>query len=117
MGQQLLVLETVGRRSGKTYKTPLGALGHDGGLYVIATRGPQTDWYQNALVAGRVQITRAGQRRPMRAVAVTDAGQKQALIAAYIARFPQVSGQLARSTGTDDAATQARRVEILRLEA
>jgi deazaflavin-dependent oxidoreductase (nitroreductase family) len=117
MGKQLLVLETRGRRSGKIYKTPLGALEQDGGLYVIATRGPQTDWYQNARAADRVQVSRAGQRRPMRAVPVTAADQKQALIAAYIQRFPQVSAQLARATGTEDAAEQARRVEILRLEA
>lgn len=117
MGKQLLVLETKGRRSGRVYRTPLGALEQDGGLYVIATRGAHTDWYQNARAAGRVSVTRAGQRRPMHASIVTDAGLKKALIAAYIRRFPQVSAQLARATGTEDAAEQARRVEILLLEA
>ncbi|MDQ2806528.1 MAG: nitroreductase family deazaflavin-dependent oxidoreductase [Chloroflexota bacterium] len=117
MGKQLLVLETRGRRSGKVYKTPLGPLDEGGALYLIASRGPRTDWYRNALAAGTVTVTRAGRRSAMRAAAVTDPAEKATLMQTYQARFPQVQRQFAQAAGSDDPAVIAERVGILCLRA
>lgn len=117
LGKQLVVLETRGRRSGKVYKTPLGPLDEAGDLYLVAARGPATDWYRNALVAGTVTVTRAGRRSTMRAAAVTDPAEKATLMQTYQARFPQVRGQLTQSTGSSDPNVMAERVAILRLRA
>lgn len=117
LGKQLLVLETRGRRSGKVYKTPLGPLDEGGALYLIASRGPATDWYRNALAAGTVTVTRAGRRSPMRVAAVTNPAEKATLMQTYQARFPQVQRQFAQAAGSTDPALIAARVGILRLQA
>lgn len=42
----------TGRRSGRSYETPL-ILGRAGGSFIAElTYGPQVDWYQNVVVAG-----------------------------------------------------------------
>ena len=42
----------VGRRSGRTYETPVNVF-RDGGRYVFAlTYGPESDWVRNVLAAG-----------------------------------------------------------------
>jgi deazaflavin-dependent oxidoreductase (nitroreductase family) len=42
----------VGRRSGKSYETPIFALLIDGGFILALTYGPNVDWYRNVLAAG-----------------------------------------------------------------
>ena len=115
LGKQLVVLETRGRRSGKVYKTPLGPLDEAGDLYLVAARGPATDWYRNALAADTVTITRNGRRSTYHAEALTAADHKRALVDTYLTRFPQVRGQLTQSTGSSDPTVMAERVAILRL--
>ncbi len=115
LGKQLLVLETRGRRSGKVYKTPLGGMDEGGHLYLVASRGPGTDWYRNALAAGTVTVTRSGRRSAMRGAAVTDPATKMTLMQAYNARFPQAQRQFVQAAGTSDPALLAERVGILRL--
>ena len=47
------VLEVKGRRSGKTYRTPVNLLERDGHRYLVGGRG-HTAWAKNALAAGAV---------------------------------------------------------------
>ncbi len=50
-----------GRRSGRTYRTPVNAF-RDGDDYVIAlTYGPQADWVRNVLAAGGCELVTRGQ--------------------------------------------------------
>jgi deazaflavin-dependent oxidoreductase (nitroreductase family) len=53
---QLLVLEHVGRRSGRQYRTPLNfaRVGED--VYVLAAFGPKTHWYRNILATAEAAV-------------------------------------------------------------
>jgi|SRR5579871_2964562 deazaflavin-dependent oxidoreductase (nitroreductase family) len=56
------ILTHVGRKSGKTYRTPINAF-RDGNDYIFAlTYGPDTDWMRNVQAAGGCEILTRGQQ-------------------------------------------------------
>ena len=56
-----IVIHT-GRRSGRTYRTPINAF-RDGNDYIIAlTYGPQTDWVRNVEAAGACELVTRGRQ-------------------------------------------------------
>jgi deazaflavin-dependent oxidoreductase (nitroreductase family) len=56
------VVEHVGRRSGRTYRTPVN-LFRDGDRYVIAmTYGRDSQWVHNVLAAGGADVETRGRR-------------------------------------------------------
>lgn len=61
------ILEHVGRRSGKPYRTPLTVFTTDEGVAILLTYGPDRDWLKNITAAGTAQMQRRG-----RTFAVTD---------------------------------------------
>ncbi len=46
------VVRHTGRRSGKTFETPIFAFPVVDGFVVVLTYGPEVDWYRNVLAAG-----------------------------------------------------------------
>jgi len=50
-----------GRRSGKTYRTPVNVFRTPDGFVVALTYGPDTDWVRNVLAAGGCEIETRGQ--------------------------------------------------------
>ena len=51
----------LGRRSGKTYRTPVNVFPRPGNRYVLAlTYGPDTDWVKNVLAAGGCELLTRG---------------------------------------------------------
>ena len=57
------IVEHVGRRSGRTYRTPVNIFRHGEGGYVIAlTYGRDAEWVRNAMAAGGVQVETRGRR-------------------------------------------------------
>ncbi len=55
------LLEVRGRKSGKTFTTPVNLLEFNGRRYLVAARG-ETQWARNTRAAGRVAL-RKGSRR------------------------------------------------------
>jgi len=55
------LLTHVGRRTRKTYQTPLGAQPHGDGFVVSLPYGSQTDWCRNVVAAGMCELTWKGQ--------------------------------------------------------
>jgi deazaflavin-dependent oxidoreductase (nitroreductase family) len=51
-GSSWCLLTHVGRRSGNTYQTPLGAYPYGDGFLLPLAYGPHTDWYRNLMAAG-----------------------------------------------------------------
>ena len=49
------ILEHVGRRSGKPYRTPLTVFTTDDGVAILLTYGPDRDWLKNITAAGRAR--------------------------------------------------------------
>ena len=54
------ILEHVGRRSGKRYRTPLNVFPTDDGVAVLLTYGPNRDWLKNLTTAGQGRMQRYG---------------------------------------------------------
>lgn len=54
------ILEHVGRRSGRTYRTPLTVFTTDDGVAILLTYGPNRDWLKNLTAAGGGQLRRHG---------------------------------------------------------
>lgn len=46
----------VGRRSGKSYETPIIVEPSAGGFVIALTYGPEVDWYRNVVAAGQCRI-------------------------------------------------------------
>jgi deazaflavin-dependent oxidoreductase (nitroreductase family) len=55
------VLIHVGRKSGRTYRTPLDAHRLPDGYLFIPMYGPKTDWVNNVLTAGEARLDTEGQ--------------------------------------------------------
>jgi deazaflavin-dependent oxidoreductase (nitroreductase family) len=45
-----------GRRSGRTFRTPVNVFARDGGYVVALTYGPDSDWVRNVLAAGGCEL-------------------------------------------------------------
>ncbi|MFY9921161.1 MAG: nitroreductase family deazaflavin-dependent oxidoreductase [Mycobacterium sp.] len=54
------ILEHVGRKSGKPYRTPLNVFPTDDGVAVLLSYGPDRDWLKNITAAGQARIKRMG---------------------------------------------------------
>jgi deazaflavin-dependent oxidoreductase (nitroreductase family) len=56
------ILEHVGRKSGKAYRTPLSVFRAPGGFAVMLTYGPERDWIRNFTAAGKAQLVHRGKK-------------------------------------------------------
>lgn len=54
------ILEHVGRRSGKHYRTPLMVFNTAEGVAIMLTYGPDRDWLKNLTAAGSATMRRHG---------------------------------------------------------
>jgi deazaflavin-dependent oxidoreductase (nitroreductase family) len=54
------ILEHVGRKSGKPYRTPLNVFSTDDGVAILLTYGPDRDWLKNITAAGGGHMRRYG---------------------------------------------------------
>jgi deazaflavin-dependent oxidoreductase (nitroreductase family) len=79
------LLEVRGRRTGRTFATPVDVLAHDGRRFLVAARG-ETQWVRNARASGRVVLRKGFRREELRLRAVPDR-DKPPLLKAYLDRF------------------------------
>jgi deazaflavin-dependent oxidoreductase (nitroreductase family) len=76
------VVRTVGRKSGKTFETPIIVQQADDGYVIELTYGPQVNWYQNLIAAGGGEIIRGeSTRRVLAPIALSTAEGKAAFTA------------------------------------
>ncbi|MCG7524674.1 nitroreductase family deazaflavin-dependent oxidoreductase [Streptomyces sp. OfavH-34-F] len=79
-GMPVVILTTVGARSGKIRKTPLMRVEHDGRYAVVASQGGAPThpvWYHNLKADPRAELQDGPERRDMTAREVT--GEEKAL--------------------------------------
>lgn len=60
------ILEHVGRRSGKPYRTPLTVFSTDDGVAILLTYGPNRDWLKNINAADGGRMKRYGKTFELR---------------------------------------------------
>jgi len=56
------LIEHTGRRSGRTFHTPVNMFATDGGYLVALTYGRESDWVRNVLAAGGCTAMTRGRR-------------------------------------------------------
>lgn len=119
MGPQYMqVLEVKGRKSGKTYRTPVNLMEVNSNLYLVAPRG-ETQWVRNARHAGTVTLKRGRERIQYR-ITELPVGQKASLLKEYLERYASaVQRYFSIQAGSDvDAFTHVEdQYPILQLEA
>jgi len=90
LGSPVLVLETVGRRSGKTRETPLIDVRHGEGWVVLAANAAaerDPAWWLNLRDAGAGTVVRGGQRQPVRP-RVLEGDERVAAWETFVAVYP-----------------------------
>ena len=60
-GSHNSVICHVGRRSGRTYQTPVVAVAHDDGFLIALPYAERTDWLKNVLAARSAKLITGGQ--------------------------------------------------------
>jgi deazaflavin-dependent oxidoreductase (nitroreductase family) len=55
-----VLLKHTGRRSGRTYVTPLGTFPFGDGFVLVLAYGPQVDWCRNVIASGHAILKRHG---------------------------------------------------------
>jgi deazaflavin-dependent oxidoreductase (nitroreductase family) len=79
-GTQTSVIEHVGRRSGKTYETPVDIIETTTRLLIALPYGARTDWLRNVLAAGSATVVSGGERISVERPAVVATADVEELI-------------------------------------
>ena len=61
-GSSTSVVRHVGRKTGRSYETPIVAVEHDGSVYIALPYGERTDWLKNVLATDSATIVTGGAR-------------------------------------------------------
>lgn len=81
----MYLLEVRGRKSGKTFRTPVHLLDMEGKQFLVAPRG-STQWVRNAEAAGEIVLKRGNQHRKFRLIPIS-AEERPPYLQAYLDRF------------------------------
>jgi len=84
----VLLLTTIGRKSGLPRVTPLQFEELDGAYYVGSARGAQADWFRNIVANPCVQVQVRQQRFPARAEPITDPARIADFLEMRLRRHP-----------------------------
>jgi deazaflavin-dependent oxidoreductase (nitroreductase family) len=98
-GRFVLLLTTIGRKSGLPRVTPLQYEEVDGKYYVASARGVKADWFRNILANPAVEIRVESQRFEGVAEAITDAEQIADFLELRLRRHPRMMGAMFRAQG------------------
>ncbi|MFZ2178058.1 MAG: nitroreductase family deazaflavin-dependent oxidoreductase [Rhodococcus sp. (in: high G+C Gram-positive bacteria)] len=101
LGRRFLLLEHVGRTSGKTRQVVLEVVNHDAvddGYVVAAGYGPKSDWYRNLRARPDAAI-QVGRRRSAVTAEFPDTEVGAEFMAHYAAAHPKVGVRLAKAMG------------------
>ena len=113
MGDRFLLVTHRGRKSGRTYQTPLEVVEHDAGEYIVSSgTGPNADWYRNieASPAEQIQIRNASWRPTQRFLGDAEAAAR---FKRYEDLHPKAAARLLKSMGNSYDGTDAGRVEMM----
>lgn len=58
----MAVIGHRGRRSGRSYRTPVMAFVNNGQIWIVLNYGVDSDWVRNVLAAGNAEIAHRGKR-------------------------------------------------------
>ena len=109
------LLTVRGRRTARSYTTPVTLVQHGGERWLVAPYGERS-WVKNARAAGRVELRR-GRVRTDVAVEELAPGERAAILRAYVERVPIVEKFFDAPRGAPEEAfaAEAARHPVFRL--
>ncbi len=111
-GQLVLLLTTIGRKSGRPHVTPLQYECLDGEFFVGSARGRKADWFRNILANPEVVIEISGKKLSARAEPITDPVKIADFFELRLRRHPRMIGTLLRIEGLSSRYTRAELEEF-----
>ena len=99
MGHVVLLLTTIGRKTGLERVTPLQYEQIDDAYFVASARGPMADWYQNILSNPIVEVQVKSHRFQAVAEPTTDPSRIADFLQVRLKRYPAMVGNMLRSEG------------------
>jgi len=99
IGNIVLLLTTIGRRSGKPRVTPLQYEEIEGRIYLGAALGPQADWFRNIQANPRVEVRLKSRIFPGSAEAITDPERVANFLEDRYRRHPRMIAAMLRAEG------------------
>ena len=108
IGRLVLLLTTIGRKSGLPRVTPLQYEEIEGNIYIASARGIQADWFRNILVNPRVVVHVGSKGFIGLAEAITDPARIAEFLEIRFARHPRMMGALLRLEGLPKEFNRAR---------
>lgn len=84
--KHLHLLSVPGRRTGRTYQTPVSLLERDGERWLVAPYG-ERNWVKNARASGFVELRRGGRTQRVRVEDVPP-GERAPILQAYLGQVP-----------------------------
>ncbi len=103
LGKRFLLLNHVGRKSGKTRQTVLEVVNHDkdtGAFYIASGFGKKSDWYLNILEHPEVNLQVGWRKMRGTAVPLTPEKSGQAMVD-YARKYPTAAKNLSKILGFD----------------
>ena len=73
----IVLIEHIGRKSGKTYKIPLMAAPLKDGFMFALTYGKNVDWFKNVVASNQAKMTYKGSRYQLREPAIVPTSEGQ----------------------------------------
>ncbi len=99
MGTVVLLLTTIGRKSGKPRVTPLQYEEIDGTIYLGAALGRKADWFRNIQANPRVQVRVKSRCIAATAEPITDPKSIADFLEVRLRRHPKLIGAMLRAEG------------------
>jgi deazaflavin-dependent oxidoreductase (nitroreductase family) len=99
IGNLILLLTTIGRKSGKQRVTPLQYEEIDGKIYICAALGQKTDWFRNIQVNPIVEVRLKSRKISGRAATITETHQIVDFLLVRLRRHPRIIGAILRAEG------------------
>jgi len=96
---RVLVLTTIGRKSGQPRSTLLQYEQVEGAYYVASARGVKADWYRNLVACPKVNVQVGDLRFSTLAELMTDPGQVADFLELRLIRHPLFMGAMLRLEG------------------
>ncbi len=112
-GKRIVMLEHVGRRSGKTRQTPLEVVRRQGDSYVLCSgTGPNADWYRN-LKARPATGLWVGSRRYEVEQRLLEDSEAATMFAVYEEAHPKAADRLTDLMGVSHDGTHESRTQMV----
>jgi len=99
IGNVILLLTTIGRKSGKPRVTPLQYEEIDGKIYLGAALGQKADWFRNIQANPKVEVHVKSQHFSGLAETITDTKQIADFLEVRFRRHPRMIGAMLRAEG------------------